>query len=256
MAAATAVISAGVALAGVGLSINQAVQADKERKQAQQAATAAANRMKGIKEENAFKDIQLPTLGFELAQQSADRQMMAGIQTAQGAGAEAVIGTLPGMMQVGAEQQLQLAAMGNQAQMDLALQKAQAQQGVNFREAQAQRDFAESQLTGAQLAAATAEENKQAAIQGAVQGFGSAVGYAGEAVPLYQQQNKVNDISQANYKLGGLTGNAAGSMTAGAAAKLGGLTGNRGTVQDVSQQQYASGLTPEQMRYLSAFRYF
>lgn len=195
MAAATAVISAGVALAGVGLSVNQAVQADKERKRAQQAATAAANRMKNIKEENAFKDIQLPTLGFELAQQSIDRQMMAGIQTAQGAGAEAVIGALPGMMQVGAEQQLQLAAMGNQAQMDLALQKAQAQQGVNFREADAQRTMAESQLKGAQLAAATAEENKQAAIQGAVSGAGSVVGSIGEAVPLYQQRRTTQQQS-------------------------------------------------------------
>jgi len=245
MAAATAVISAGVALAGVGLSVNQAVQADKERKRAQQAATAAANRMKNIKEENAFKDIQLPTLGFELAQQSIDRQMMAGIQTAQGAGAEAVIGALPGMMQAGSEQQLQLAAMGNQAQMDLALQKAQAQQGVNFREAEAQRAMAESQLTGAQLAAASAEANKQAAIQGAVSGAGSVVGSIGEAVPLYSQ-------------------NRAGAMTAGAAAQLGGLTGNRGTVQTAptpaipqtqQQQQYSSGLTPEQIRYLSAFRY-
>ena len=187
MAAATAVISAGVALAGVGLSVNQAVQADKERKRAQQAATAAANRMKNIKEENAFKDIQMPTLGFELAQQSADRQMMAGIQTAQGAGAEAVIGALPGMMQVGAEQQLQLAAQANEAQSNLALQKAQAQQGVNFREATAQREMAQAQLEGSQLAAAQAEANKQAAIGSAVQGFGSAVGYAGEAVPLYQQ---------------------------------------------------------------------
>lgn len=190
MAAATAVISAGVALAGVGLSINQAVQADKERKQAQRAATAAANSMKNIKEENAFKNIEMPTLGFELAQQSADRQMMAGIQTAQGAGAEAVIGALPGMMQVGAEQQLQLASMGNQAQMDLALQKAQAQQGVNFRETQAQRDFVESQLTGAQLAAASAVENKQAAIQGAVQGLGSAAQIAGLSAALYQNKGQ------------------------------------------------------------------
>lgn len=248
MAAATTVIGVGIAAAGVGLSINQAVQADKERKQAQQAATAAANRMKNIKEENAFKNIEMPTLGFELAQQSADRQMMAGIQTAQGAGAEAVIGALPGMMQVGAEQQLQLASMGNQAQMDLALQKAQAQQGVNFREAQAKRDFAESELTGAQLAAAQAEANKQAAIQGAIQGAGSAVDIAGQGVDAYRMKNGTG-----------------GSMTAGAAAKLGGLTGNRGTVQTAptpampqtqQQQQYASGLTPEQMRYLSAFRYF
>jgi peptidoglycan hydrolase-like protein with peptidoglycan-binding domain len=183
----------------------------------------------------------MPTLGFELAQQSADRQMMAGIQTAQGAGAEAVIGALPGMMQVGAEQQLQLAAQANEAQSNLALQKAQAQQGVNFREATAQREMAQAQLEGSQLAAAQAEANKQAAIGSAVQGFGSAVGYAGEAVPLYQQ-------------------NKAAQTTAGTAAYLGGLTGNRGTVETAPSaqmpQQPMTGMTPEQMKYLSSFRYF
>jgi len=254
MAAATAVISAGVALAGVGLSVNQAVQADKERKRAQQAATAAANRMKGIKEENAFKDIQLPTLGFELAQQSVDRQMMAGIQTAQGAGAEAVIGALPGVMQAGAEQQLQLAAMGNQAQMDLALQKAQAQQGVNFREAQAQRDIAESQLTGAQLAASSAEANKQAAIQGAVSGVGSVVGSIGEAVPLYQQQKAVKlPVSQAQMEWNKKMANPVftapqGPMTQQQSADYG--------MSLLSGVQYTPALTPEQKNYLSAFRYF
>lgn len=188
MAAATAVISAGVALAGVGLSVNQAVQADKERKRAQQAATAAANRMKNIKEENAFKDIEMPTLGFELAQQSADRAMMSGVQSVQGAGAEAVIGALPGMMQVGSEQQLQLAAQANEAQMNLDLQKAEAQQMANARNTMAEREFVQSQLEGAQTASAQAQLNKQAGISGAVQGFGTAVGYAGEAVPLYQQK--------------------------------------------------------------------
>jgi len=188
MAAATAVISAGVALAGVGLSVNQAVQADKERKRAQQSAAAAANRMKNIKEENAFKDIEMPTLGFELAQQSADRAMMSGIQSVQGAGAEAVIGALPGMMQVGSEQQLQLAAQANEAQMGLDLQKAQAQQMANARNTMAERDFVTMQLEGAQGAAAQAQENIYAGISGAVQGLGTAVGYAGEAVPLYQQK--------------------------------------------------------------------
>jgi hypothetical protein len=236
MAAATAVISAGVALAGVGLSVNQAVQADKERKRAQQSAAAAANRMKNIKEENAFKDIEMPTLGFELAQQSADRAMMSGIQSVQGAGAEAVIGALPGMMQVGSEQQLQLAAQANEAQMGLDLQKAQAQQMANARNTMAERDFVTMQLEGAQGAAAQAQENIYAGISGAVQGLGTAVGYAGEAVPLYQQQK-------------------AGSMTAGVASQLGGLTGNRGTVE-INPQMQQSGLTPEQMKYLSSFRYF
>jgi hypothetical protein len=188
MAAATAVISAGVALAGVGLSVNQAVQADKEKKRAQGAATAAANRMKNIKEENAFKNIEMPTLGFELAQQSADRAMMSGVQSVQGAGAEAVIGALPGMMQVGSEQQLQLAAQANEAQMGLDLKKAEAQQMANARNTMAERDFATMQLQGAQGAAAQAQADKQAGIMGAVQGLGTAVGYAGEAVPLYQQK--------------------------------------------------------------------
>ena len=146
MAAATAVISAGVALAGVGLSVNQAVQADKERKKAAASATAAANRMKNIKEENAFKNIEMPTLGFELAQQSADRAMMSGVQSVQGAGAEAVIGALPGMMQVGSEQQLQLAAQANEAQMGLDITKAEAQQGANMRNTLGQREFLQTQI--------------------------------------------------------------------------------------------------------------
>ena len=235
MAAATAVISAGVALAGVGMSVNQAVQADKERKKAQQAASAAANRMKNIKEENAFKDVEMPTLGFELAQQSADRAMMSGVQSVQGAGAEAVIGALPGMMQVGSEQQLQLAAQANEAQMGIEMAKAEAQQGANMRNTMAQREFATMQLQGAQGAAAQAQADKQAGIMGAVQGLGSAVGYAGEAVPLYQQ-------------------NKAAAMTAGTASQLGGLTQNRGTVESNPQMQQ-SGLTPEQMKYLSSFRF-
>ena len=190
MAAATAVISAGVALAGVGLSVNQAVQADKERKRAQQAASAAANRMKNIKEENAFKNIEMPTLGFELAQQSADRAMMSGIQSVQGAGAEAVIGALPGMMQAGSEQQLQLAAQANEAQMGLEMAKAEAQQGANMRNTLGQREFLQTQLQGAQDAAAQAQANKQAGITGAVQGIGTAAQYAGLSAALYKNKGQ------------------------------------------------------------------
>ena len=190
MAAATAVISAGVALAGVGMSVNQAVQADKERKKAQQAASAAANRMKNIKEENAFKNIEMPTLGFELAQQSADRAMMSGIQSVQGAGAEAVIGALPGMMQVGSEQQLQLAAQANEAQMGLDITKAEAQQGANMRNTMAEREMELYRLEGAQGAAAQAQANKQAGIAGAVQGLGSAAQYAGLSAALYKNKGQ------------------------------------------------------------------
>lgn len=232
MAAATAVISAGVALAGVGLSVNQAVQADKERKRAQQAAAAAANKMKNIKEENAFKNIEMPTLGFELAQQSADRAMMSGVQSVQGAGAEAVIGALPGMMQVGSEQQLQLAAQANEAQMGLEMAKAEAQQGANMRNTLGQREFLQTQLEGARTAQSQAQSNMNAGITGAVQGLGTAVDIYGKGLEAYKLQNKNNTTTPIpNPQL------------------------NRGTVETNPQMQQL-GLTPEQMKYLSSFRYF
>lgn len=188
MAAATAVISAGVALAGVGLSVNQAVQADKERKRSQKAAEAAANQMKNVEEKNAYKDIEMPTLGFELAQQSADRAMMSGVQSVQGAGAEAVIGAIPGMMLAGSEQQLQLAAQANEAQMGLDMAKAEAQQMANARNTMAQREFLQTQLEGARTSEAQARADINAGITGAVQGLGTAVDIAGKGVEAYKLQ--------------------------------------------------------------------
>jgi hypothetical protein len=120
--------------------------------------------------------------------------------------------------------------------MGLDLKKAEAQQMANARNTMAEREMELFKLEGAQGAAAQAQANMNAGISGAVQGLGTAVGYAGEAVPLYQQQK-------------------AGSMTAGVASQLGGLTGNRGTVE-INPQMQQSGLTPEQMKYLSSFRYF
>jgi hypothetical protein len=193
--------------------------------------------MKNIKEENAFKNIEMPTLGFELAQQSADRAMMSGVQSVQGAGAEAVIGALPGMMQVGSEQQLQLAAQANEAQMGLEMAKAEAQQGANMRNTLGQREFLQSQIEGARTAQAQAQANVNAGITGAVQGLGTAVDIYGKGLEAYklQKENTTN--------------------TAGISAKLGELTQNKGTVETNPQMQQL-GLTPEQMKYLSSFRYF
>jgi hypothetical protein len=104
------------------------------------------------------------------------------------------------MMQVGSEQQLQLAAQANEAQTDIALQKAQAQQGVNFREAQAQRDFRLMQLQGAQGAAAQSDMNKRAAIAGAVQGIGTAVGIAGKGIDAYKKDRQKSWEKQTEFE--------------------------------------------------------
>ena len=117
MPAVTTAIAAGSALAGMGMSIGQAVQAQKAKKVAQGAATAAANQIKGIKESNAFSSVQVPTLGFDLAQQGIDRTAASALGVAQGAGAEGVIGATGSINQGVKDSELELASQANQVAM-------------------------------------------------------------------------------------------------------------------------------------------
>ena len=57
--ATTAIIAGGTALAGMGMNIGQAVKANKQAKAAGQAAAAASQQMKGIKEQNMFAQVQV-----------------------------------------------------------------------------------------------------------------------------------------------------------------------------------------------------
>ena len=68
-AVTTSVVATGAALAGLGMSAAQAVQANKSAKQAAEGATKAATTLEGMKEQNALAGLQVPTLGFDLAQQ-------------------------------------------------------------------------------------------------------------------------------------------------------------------------------------------
>jgi hypothetical protein len=175
MAAVTAAISAGVALAGVGMNIGQAVKANKDKKAAQGAASAAAAAMKNIKETNQYAQVQVPTLGFELAQQGIDRSAVAGLQSAQGAGAEGVIGAAGQIQQAVGASELELSAQAGEAKLSRDMAQAEAGTGIEQRRALREKDIYSDELTGAQNAAAAAQTAKAAAITGAVQGAGSAL---------------------------------------------------------------------------------
>jgi len=92
MAAITAVITAGVALAGLGMSVKQASDAEKARKQAESAADVAAKSIENLNTQNAYQNLAIPTMGTDLAQQALDRQSQANINALKGAGAEGVLG--------------------------------------------------------------------------------------------------------------------------------------------------------------------
>ena len=166
MAAVTSTIAAGVALAGMGMSAAQAIQANKEKKTAAKAATDAAQQIANIKELNPFNQVQVPTLGFELAQQGIDRSAMSALSATQGAGAEGVIGGVGNIMAATGQNELELAARANEAKYQRDVNEAEAQSGINQRQAARTEDLQYSKLTGAQKAQAQAQANKNAAISG------------------------------------------------------------------------------------------
>jgi hypothetical protein len=171
MAVATAV----AAVAGIGMAVYGAIEADKDQKKAEQAARKAAASLKGVKEENAFESLQAP-----------DIQGLAAGEIGQGqAAATEALGS---MGQEGAAQIVHLEKNARDSNLKAAGQQAginynrdvtvaTGTQGVNEREAAAERAIHLAELTGSQLAARDAEERKQANIES---GFSSAGDLAGE----------------------------------------------------------------------------
>jgi hypothetical protein len=203
MAAVTGLISAGVALAGVGMSAAQAVKADKEKKKATAAASAAANAFKNIKETNAYSGIQVPTLGTDLASQRMNQQAMAGLGALQGTGAEGVLGGVGQLQEATNAAQLDIAAQQNDAQYNRDLAEAGAQMGIEERRQEREMNLYDAQLTGAQNAEATAQANKNAAITGMVEGSLGALGSIADATALYKDKSKTKAVK--NYMAEGLT---------------------------------------------------
>ena len=196
MAAITATIAAGATLAGMGLEVGQLVKQNKLQQEATNAAEAAANKISGMEMQNAYAGLQVPTLGYELAQEGLDRQTMGALQAAQGAGAEGVIGGVGRINEATNEQQLKMMAQLQQDEAtrdEIVAAGQQEASKINF-----QKDLAleEARLTGAQGAAAQAQLNKQQAISGMIDLGVAGLGYAAEDIPLYMQSKKQQAFEQ------------------------------------------------------------
>ena len=170
-----AVTGAAIAVAGLGMSAAQAIKASKDMKTADNAAKAAKNELSKISETNAFKQVQVPTLGFNLAQQSQAQRSASALSAVQSAGAEGVIGGVGQIMQAGNEQDLQLAAQADEAKFRRDAMQAEAEMGISARKQE--RDFMigsiEAQSQNERRA--QAETNRNAAITGMFASAGQAV---------------------------------------------------------------------------------
>lgn len=185
MAAVTGTI---VALGGLGLSAAQAIKANKDMKTASQAAQKAAGELKNIKEFNAFKQVQVPTLGFDLAQQSQAQATTQAMQSLQGAGAEGVIGGVGNVLQANNLAAGEQAAKLGELKLQRDINEAGAQQSIN--KDKAERDFyaGMNELQSAQTERAAAEDRKNAAIEGMFSAAGTALTSGASGINLYKQQ--------------------------------------------------------------------
>ena len=186
MAAVTSTI---VALGGLGLSAAQAIKANKEMKLAGKASEKASAELKGIKEQNAFKNVQVPTLGFDLAQQAGAQRDAQALSAIQGAGAAAVIGGVGQLAQAGLQQDLALSASAQEAQYNRDLQQANAGQGIEARRGEREFNIGMGAKQDAEIQRSEAAARKTAAIEGMVSSAGSALTSVGGMVDLYKTKS-------------------------------------------------------------------
>lgn len=164
---------------GAGANAVQAFQSQKNMRKAQEAAQKAYQEMKAIKEINPFKQVQVPTLGSQLAQQSLDRATMGALSTLQSTGAEGAIGGVGNVLQSNIGQGLENAAMLNEAQFKRDAMQAEAEAGIQAREAERKFMIGQNEAQSAELRRADAEANRNASVMGIAGSFNDAFGLMG-----------------------------------------------------------------------------
>jgi hypothetical protein len=156
-------IETAISIAGSAYQMIKGAQAQAE---ANQAASNAANRMAQLEQLNAFKDLQIPTLGLDLAQQNIQQKQSQDVRALQEMGPAGVLGGLTGTQQQAQAQNLQLAALANEAQYNRDVAVRQQQQAINAEKTARLANLEQQRLAGAQAAATRGAQEQQAAISG------------------------------------------------------------------------------------------
>jgi len=197
MAAVTGTL---VALGGLGVSAAQAIGQNKAMKKAQAASDLASKELKAINEQNAFKQMQVPTLGTQFAQQSQAQRETQTMNMLQGAGAEGVIGGVGQLALAGEKGDFDIASNLDQMKFERDAMQAQAQQGINSRKQQRDFEIGMGEKQDAEFRRAQAEANRNAAIEGAFGFAGQALTSASGLLDLYKnKQNAKKSLPGLNY---------------------------------------------------------
>ena len=211
MAVTTAAVLAGTAaasqLAGSGMSFAAARKQKRAQAQAEKEADMAMASARKSLEKNYMDSLAIQKEPYELEREAA---LVAGAQAT-----EALRESDRGMGRVGAiygqQQQAQRQIASAMGQEMFNLDYLSAQEDTRLRDIGTQLDLGE--VTGAQLAAANAEERRQQQLQAGVAGIGGAAMTGLDAIPLYRKTKPTNSstlgstdmsklVSQADLGLG------------------------------------------------------
>jgi len=187
MPAVTSIIAA----AGAAASAGQAISANQRRKKDEAAAKTAAANLRGLTETDYSAGLQVPTMGYNLAQQGIQQQAASGLQALQETGAAGVLGGVPSLVQAGNQANQELSADLQQAEYNRDLYRSQNRQGIEGRRMEREFDLGANELQGAQMSAL---QNKQMVNEG-VSGAFSGLTSMGESIAtnqaLYKNQAKL-----------------------------------------------------------------
>jgi hypothetical protein len=189
MPAASTIILGSIAAGGSAMNI---IQGSNAKGEAQQAAAKAAQSIAQMQEADKFRNLQVPTLGLEMAQQNVQARQAQQLQGLQDIGAAGVLGGLTALNQQGQAEDLALSSQAQQAQYERDLYQAQNAQGVEQRNLTRQAALEQQRLIGAQGAAAAGQGQINAGIQGLAQTAGNVMAQSLANRPLFDAGKGLN----------------------------------------------------------------
>jgi hypothetical protein len=182
-----AIAAAAIAAGGSAYSI---IQGAKAKSEANQAAASAAQSIAQMQEADKFRNLQVPTLGLEMAQQNVQARQAQQLEGLRDIGAAGVLGGLTALNTQGQAQDLALAAQAQEAQYARDFAQAQNAQAIEQRRMGREAGLEQQRLTGAQAASAYGQQQINAGITGLAQTAGNVLVQSLKDKPLFEDATK------------------------------------------------------------------
>lgn len=246
MPTASTIILGSIAAGGSAMNI---IQGSNAKGEAKQAAAKAAQSIAQMQEADKFRNLQVPTLGLEMAQQNVQARQAQQLQGLQDIGAAGVLGGLTALNQQGQQEDLALAAQAQQAQYARDLAQAQNAQGVEQRNLARQTELEQQRLMGAQNAAAYGQSQINAGIQGLAQTAGTVMAQSLANKALFNEQQAAKGLNTNGTLTGAQIQKNAQAAFAPQLKSMAPPSYKPQNIQPQLNQNYLAGLRPFQEQY-------